>query len=100
MLRGGGVTLRAAKLARIIFWLSSRTSRRERLPPPGTLRLGGDWADMAKRLYLHERLSKDDPNYDVVRDPTVEAWADSHGLVADAHAGRVSLPDYVEGCVK
>jgi hypothetical protein len=54
---------------------------------------------MRKRPYLHERLPKHDPNYEVVKSITLKAWADSHGLVADGHAGQVSLSDYVERCV-
>lgn len=55
---------------------------------------------MPKQPDFLERLSKDDPNYEVAKRFYLEAWADSHGSVADAHAGRASLSDYVEACVK
>jgi hypothetical protein len=45
-----------------------------------------------------ERLAEDESNKDVTG-IFYEAWADSHGLVADVHAGSVSLSDFVDGCV-
>jgi hypothetical protein len=45
-----------------------------------------------------ERLSEDESNKDATG-ILYEAWADSHGLVADAHAGSVSVSDFVDGCV-
>jgi hypothetical protein len=47
-----------------------------------------------------ERLSKDDPNYEVARRFHLESWAHSYGLNARAFAGRASLSDYVKGCVR
>jgi hypothetical protein len=55
---------------------------------------------MSKRRDLLERLSEDDPNYEVARRFYLEAWADSNGLLAEALAGRVSLAHYVEANVK
>jgi len=55
---------------------------------------------MPKRRDFLDRLSKDDPNYEVAKRFYLEAWADSHGSVADAYAGWASLSDYVEACVK
>jgi hypothetical protein len=52
---------------------------------------------MPKRRDLLEEISESDPNYEVSKRFYLEAWADSNGLVADAHAGGVSLSDYVEG---
>jgi hypothetical protein len=51
---------------------------------------------MPKRRNLLEEMSENDPNYEVCKRFYLEAWADSNGLVADAHAGGVSLSDYVE----
>jgi chloramphenicol 3-O-phosphotransferase len=48
-----------------------------------------------RRPDLFERLSKDDPNYEIAKRFYLEAWADSHGLVADGYAGRASLSDAV-----
>lgn len=53
---------------------------------------------MPKRHDLLERLSEDDPNYKVAKRFYLEAWADSHGLVADALSGRVSFSEFVERC--
>ncbi|MGO9239512.1 MAG: hypothetical protein ACLQBJ_01785 [Bryobacteraceae bacterium] len=50
--------------------------------------------------YLFERLSEDDPNYELLRRFCLEAWADSHGFVADLFAGRASLSGFVEQCVR
>jgi len=47
-----------------------------------------------------EGLSKDDPNYELSRRFYLEAWADSHGLVADTLAGQVSFPEWVESCIR
>jgi hypothetical protein len=55
---------------------------------------------MPKRRDFLEKLSEDDPNYEIGKRFYLEAWADSHGLVADAFAGKASLADLVEGCVK
>jgi hypothetical protein len=60
----------------------------------------GERRDVPKRRDLLERLSVDDPNYEVAKRFYLEAWADSHGLVADALSGRASLSDFVDGCVK
>jgi len=54
---------------------------------------------MPKRRDFLERLSQDDPNYEVCKRFYLKAWADSHGLVADTLGGLVSLSDYVERCV-
>jgi hypothetical protein len=55
---------------------------------------------MPKRRDFLEKLSEDDPNYEIGKRFYLEAWADSHGLVADAFAGKASLADLVDGCVK
>ena len=47
-------------------------------------------------LDLHE----DEPNRDLARKFYLEAWADSHRLVADGFAGKISFPDFIDGCVK
>lgn len=47
-----------------------------------------------------DRMSADDPNYEIARPALLKAWADSHGLVADTLAGQSSLSDYVEGCIR
>jgi hypothetical protein len=52
-----------------------------------------------RRRDLLETLSEDDPNYEVGKRFYLESWADSHGLVADAFSGQVSLPDFVKKCV-
>lgn len=54
---------------------------------------------MPKRRDLLERLSPDDPNYEIIRHSYLESWRDSHGLVADAFAGLVSVSEYVDRCV-
>lgn len=55
---------------------------------------------MPKRPDLLESLSPDDPNYEVGKRFYLKARADSHGLVADGHAGQLSVSDFVEGCIK
>lgn len=55
---------------------------------------------MPKRRDLLERLSDDDPNYEVAKRFHLRAWADSHGLVADGLSRQVSLADFVGGCVR
>jgi hypothetical protein len=55
---------------------------------------------MSKRRDWPEGLSEDDPNYELARRFHLEALAHSHGLVADALAGRISFSDYIEACVK
>lgn len=54
---------------------------------------------MSKQPYLFERLSKEDPNYELVKNRTLHAWAESHRLVAGAYDGRGSLRDFFETCV-
>ena len=54
---------------------------------------------MPKRRDFLERLSKDDPNYEISRRFHLEAWRDSHRIVADAYAGSASLSDFIDGCV-
>jgi hypothetical protein len=53
-----------------------------------------------KRRDFLERLSPDDPNYQVGKRFYLEAWADSHGSVADAIENGVSVRDWIEGCVR
>jgi hypothetical protein len=48
---------------------------------------------------LHDQLSKDDPNYEIGKRFSLEAWADSHALVAEGLAGRLSFSDFVESCI-
>src|SRR5260370_34416042 len=55
---------------------------------------------MPKRRDLLERLSGDDPNYELAKGYYLETWADSHGLVAEVLSGRVSPSDFVERCVR
>jgi len=55
---------------------------------------------MGKRRDWPEGLSEDDPNYELAKRFYLEAWSDSHGLVADGFAGRLTLSDFLEGCVK
>ncbi len=38
---------------------------------------------------LLDRLSPEDPNYEIAKPAVLEAWADSHGFVAETYAGRV-----------
>jgi hypothetical protein len=52
---------------------------------------------MAKRRDLLERVSPDDPNYELAKRMYLEAWADSHGLLADAVAGQASFSDFCVG---
>ena len=54
---------------------------------------------MPNRRDSLDRLSKDDPNYQLAKRFYLEAWADSHGLVADGLAGRISFPELIESCV-
>ena len=54
---------------------------------------------MPKRRDLLERISADDPNYEFVRKFYHESWAGSHGLVADAIGGNVTLADFIDSCV-
>lgn len=46
------------------------------------------------------RLSPNDPNYEVGRRFYLKAWADSHGLVANALAGHAEFPDLIDACVR
>jgi hypothetical protein len=45
-----------------------------------------------------EALSEDDPNYELAKRFYLQTWSDSHGLVAEGFAGRLTLPDFLEGC--
>ncbi len=54
---------------------------------------------MPKRRDLLERISADDPNYESVKKSYHQLWADSHGLVADALGGNVTLADFIDSCV-
>src|ERR1700733_1154937 len=49
---------------------------------------------------LLDRVPTDDPNYLLVKKGFLQSWADSHGLVAAAFEGLMSLTDYVAGCVR
>lgn len=55
---------------------------------------------MPKRRDLIERISPDDPNYDLAKRFYHEAWSDSHGLNAEGLAGRASLGDFVDTNVR
>jgi len=46
-----------------------------------------------------ERLSPDDPHYQIAKRFYHQGWADSHGLTAKALAGQASFTDFVDGCV-
>ncbi len=46
-----------------------------------------------------DRLSPDDPYYELAKRFHHEAWADSYDLEADAAAGRATLSDFVDRCV-
>ena len=46
---------------------------------------------------LLDSISPDDPNFKA-KTAFLQAWADSHGVVADAFGGKISLRDYVESC--
>ena len=71
-------------------------------PAPGSLKFssGRKVEARPKRRDFLERLSPDDPNYEAAKRFYLEAWADSHGLVAEKLAGRASLSDILEGCVR
>jgi hypothetical protein len=57
-------------------------------------------AELLKRPSFLERLPKDDPNFKIAQRFHLEAWADSHGIVADALGGKISFPDWVNSCTK
>jgi len=65
----------------------------------GRIRLERQRTKMTTRGDFLERLPKDDPNYEIAKRFHLEAWADSHGLVADTLAGKVSFSEWVEGCI-
>ena len=54
---------------------------------------------MPNRRDSLDGLSKDDPNYELAKRFYLEAWADSHDLVADGLTGRISFPELIESCV-
>jgi hypothetical protein len=60
----------------------------------------GKSGNMPKRRDIPGGISPDDPNGDRFKRFSLKAWADSHGLVADALGGRASLADFVDGCVR
>jgi hypothetical protein len=74
----------------------------ERVPQPSAGFTPEDFIKSGQpgRQDLLEKLSDGDPNYATVKRFYLESWADSHRLVADGFAGRVSLSDFVESCVK
>jgi hypothetical protein len=47
-----------------------------------------------------DQLSEDDPNYEIGKLFYLEAWADSHALVAEGFSGRLSFSDFVESCIR
>lgn len=49
--------------------------------------------------FLFERMSPDDPNYDLVKSSDLKSWTDSHKLVAKGYAGEASLDDFINGCL-
>jgi hypothetical protein len=66
----------------------------------GLVRLERQQVDMRNRSDFSQRVSTDDPNYDFANRFYHEAWAGSHGLVADTLAGKVSFSDWVESCIR
>lgn len=68
----------------------ARPKKRQRLPSS---------RKPQKRPDLLESLSADDPNVEVGKRLYLEGWADSHGLVADSFAGKISLSELVDGCI-
>jgi hypothetical protein len=70
-------------------------------PAPGGLKFeAGGRLEMPKRRDFLERLATDDPNYEVGKRFYHAAWAASHGLVAEGLSGRISLSDFIEGCIR
>jgi hypothetical protein len=59
----------------------------------------GERPEMLERHDLLERVSPNDPNYEVAKLFYLKGWSGSNGLVADAYAGRGTLSGWVEECV-
>jgi hypothetical protein len=55
---------------------------------------------MGNQRHWPEGLSEDDSNFEVAKRFYLEASSDSHGLVADGFAGRLSFSDFIDGCVR
>lgn len=91
-------SLRQVLERRLFYWLG-RFSLRPVNSGSKRSRAGRGVKKMFKRSDFLEQLSPDDPDYEIVKRFYLEAWSNSHGLVADAYAGRLSLSDFVEGCV-
>lgn len=97
--------LRIAEEGRGVPWHLEIERAMDAAVKEGLLRLkrqrikSGEGRDVPRRGDLLEKLSEDDPNYETIKRFYLESWADSHGLVAEGFAGRVSLSDFVEGCV-
>jgi hypothetical protein len=49
---------------------------------------------------LFERISPDDPNYELLKCSDLKAWADSFNLVAKGHAGAVSITNFIDASLK
>jgi hypothetical protein len=64
---------------------------------PSTSKAGERW-EMPNQRDSLDGLSED-PNCELAKRFYLEAWADSHGLVADGLAGRISFPELIESCV-
>jgi hypothetical protein len=70
------------------------------IPAPGDLFdfMAGERPRMPKRHDFLEGLSEDDPNHQVGKRFYLGSWAKSHGLVAAAFSGGLSISDFIEGC--
>lgn len=82
--------------------LQARTAELQRLE--GTSAKGtadqGNRGTLSEQPDFLERVSPEDPNYAVAKHFYITSWAASHGLVADAYAGKISLSDFVGACAK
>jgi hypothetical protein len=66
----------------------------------GLVLLNRQRVELRKRSDFSQRVSKDDPNYELAQRFYLGAWAHSHRLVADTLAGQVSFSEWVESCIK
>src|SRR5580704_155544 len=68
-------------------------------PPAASLISAGRAGVMSEPDDFLDKLSRDDPHYELAKRFHHEAWAASYGLEAEAVAGRASFSDFIDGCV-
>jgi hypothetical protein len=99
-LRLRSMRVRTRKKASGVPWHLEIERATESAVKKGLVRLSRQRVELRNGSDFSQRVSKEDPNYELAQRFYLGAWADSHRLVADTLAGQVSFSEWVESCIK